>query len=201
MTPAETKGVQPPAEKKKSEAQYNKQPPVHDEQPFAEPLMFARKQFEPKIKPFALKQVRLDPGRLQQVRDWSRGYMLRLPNYRLLYNFRVTAGLPSSARPLCGWEAPTSELRGHFVGHYLSASAFLIGSSGDPEMKSKADDLVSGIAECQAALGPSGYVSAFPDELFVRLDRREKVWAPFYTLHKSWLGCWICMFKPATSRL
>jgi DUF1680 family protein len=188
VAPAESKPAQSPAEKKKSDSEYNRHPPVHEEQPFDEPLRFARKPLNPRIKPFALKQVRLDSGRFQQTRDWSRGYMLRLPNERLLYNFRATAGLPSGATPLGGWEAPTSELRGHFVGHYLSASSFLIGSSGDPEMKAKADGLVAGIAECQAALGTSGYVSAFPEELFVRLDRREKVWAPFYTLHKIMAG-------------
>ena len=45
------------------------------------------------------------------------------------YTFRVNAGLPvGSATPLGGWEQPengkrSSELRGHFVGHFLSASA------------------------------------------------------------------------------
>ncbi len=34
----------------------------------------------------------------------------------------------------------------------------------------------------------SGYVSAFPTEFFDRLDRRENVWAPFYTLHKIMAG-------------
>jgi len=31
-------------------------------------------------------------------------------------------------------------------------------------------------------------VSAFPTELFDRLDRRAGVWAPFYTLHKIMAG-------------
>jgi DUF1680 family protein len=50
---------------------------------------------------------------------------------RLLHMFRVTAGLPSHAEPLGGWEQPTNELRGHFTGHYLSACAMLHATSGD----------------------------------------------------------------------
>lgn len=48
--------------------------------------------------------------------------------------------------------------------------------------------MVAGIAECQAKLNENGYVSAFPSELFVRLDNRQRVWAPFYTLHKIMAG-------------
>jgi Uncharacterized protein conserved in bacteria len=55
-------------------------------------------------------------------------------------------------------------------------------------VKAKADELVAGIATCQDALNGNGYVSAFPDELFDRLNRRVKVWAPFYTLHKIMAG-------------
>ncbi len=47
---------------------------------------------------------------------------------------------------------------------------------------------MAGIAECQAKLNQNGYVSAFPAEFFDRLDRRENVWAPFYTLHKIMAG-------------
>jgi uncharacterized protein len=125
---------------------------------------------------------------LQQARDWNRGYMLRLGNDRLLHNFRVNAGLPSSATPLGGWESPTCEVRGHFVGHYLSASALLFAATGDAAVKSKADELVAGVADCQAALNQNGYISAFPSEFFDRLDRRENVWAPFYTIHKIMSG-------------
>ncbi len=135
-----------------------------------------------------MDDVTLEAGPLQDARDWNRGYMLRLANDRLLHNFRVTAGLPSSAKPLGGWEAPNCELRGHFVGHYLSACALLYAATGDTAVKAKADELVAGIAECQAKLNENGYVSAFPTELFDRLDRRVNVWAPFYTLHKIMAG-------------
>ena len=174
--------------KQKTAAEYNKHSPIHEVEPFAESLAFVRSQVATRVEPFALDELELGPGPLQQARDWNRAYMMRLPNERLLHNFRVNAGLPSSAAPLGGWEALSSELRGHFVGHYLSAAAMLYASTGDDAVKHKADELVAGLAACQAKLGQGGYLSAFPEELFDRLDRRAKVWAPFYTLHKIMAG-------------
>lgn len=43
-------------------------------------------------------------------------YLMSLPEDRLVHNFRVNAGLPSSAEPLGGWESPNVELRGHLPG-------------------------------------------------------------------------------------
>jgi DUF1680 family protein len=186
--PQPTDSSRPPKRIPKTAAEYNRHPPVREPEPFAEPITFTRNEFKSLIEPFALDAVRLNPGPLQDARDWNRAYVMRLPNDRLLHNFRVTAGLPSNATPLGGWEAPKSELRGHFVGHYLSSVAMLYAATGDPAIKTKADALVADIAECQAKLNGNGYVSAFPDELFARLDRREKVWAPFYTLHKIMAG-------------
>src|ERR1039457_4597530 len=148
-------------------------------------------------------------------------YVRRLSADRLLHNFRVNAGLPSSAQPLgawgeaqCefrglfaghypssglsgglpssakplgGWEEPKCELRGHFAGHYLSACGLLYASTGDKEIKAVGDHLVAELAKCQAKLG-SGYLSAFPLELFDRLDVRKRVWAPVYTVHKIMAG-------------
>ena len=59
-----------------------------------------------------------------------------------LYTFRANAGLPvGSAKPLGGWEQPengqrSSELRGHFGGHFLSASAQLA-ATGDKRGQSQ----------------------------------------------------------------
>ncbi len=76
---------------------------------------------------------------------------------RLLHNFRLNAGLPSSAQPLGGWEEPKCELRGHFVGHYLTACALMYASTGDKKLKEKGDQVVAGLAECQAKLGSEAW--------------------------------------------
>lgn len=161
---------------------------VDEPAPFAAPLTFARNDFKPRLQPFALRDVTLEAGPLAQARDWNRAYMMRLPNDRLLHTFRINAGLPSSARPLGGWEDPKCEVRGHFIGHYLSACAMLYAATADTAVKAKADEMVAGLAECQATLNQNGYLSAFPSEFFDRLDKLQKVWAPFYVIHKIMAG-------------
>ena len=76
-----------------------------------------------RARPFDLQQVRLLAGPFKEAQERDRKYLHDLDADRLLHNFRVTAGLPSAAEPLGGWESPNCELRGHFVGHYLSACA------------------------------------------------------------------------------
>jgi DUF1680 family protein len=137
---------------------------------------------------FDLERVRLldGPFRRAMLRDLD--YMLGLDPDRLLHMFRVTAGLPSSAQPYGGWERPDVELRGHTIGHFLSASALMFAATGDARIKAKADAVVAGLAECQKALGPRGYLSAFPENFFDRVESVRPVWAPYYTIHKIMAG-------------
>src|SRR5215469_6503261 len=136
--------------------------------------------------PFPMKQVRLLPGPCLSAQELNRKYLHALPNDRLVYSFRQTAGISTSAEPFGGWEKPDSELRGHFNGgHYLSAIALMYSSTGDEDLKKKGDALVQEMAQCQQS---SGYLSAFPIEFFDRLRDRVRVWAPFYTIHKIMAG-------------
>jgi DUF1680 family protein len=141
----------------------------------------------PDIRPFAPGAVRLLPGPLLDATEVDRQRLLATDPDRLLHMFRITAGLASTAAPLGGWEAPVNELRGHFTGHFLSACALMSAHHGDEALRAKGAAIVEGLARCQAAHG-DGYVSAFPPELFDRLKRRQRVWAPFYTLHKLLAG-------------
>jgi hypothetical protein len=141
-----------------------------------------------KVEPFRLSQVRLRKGPFLDALEADRRYLHLLPSDRLLHNFRVNAGLPSSAEPLGGWEKPDCELRGHFTGgHYLSACALMYASAGDSDLKDKGIALVSELAKCQKA-HQNGYLSAFPEEFFDRLREGRAVWAPFYTYHKIMAG-------------
>jgi uncharacterized protein len=90
--------------KRKSAAEYNKHPPIHESEPFSGPLTFLRSQACIQLQPFALGEVQLGAGPFQQARDLNRAYMMRLPNERLLHNFRINAGLSSNAAPLGGWK-------------------------------------------------------------------------------------------------
>jgi len=141
-----------------------------------------------KVQPFAAGRVQLHEGPFKDAQTWNTAFLKRQSPDRLLQVFRVNAGIPTDATPLGGWEAPGCELRGHFVGHYLSACALLYASTRDEEIKRRADYIVSVLAECQKKLNSQGYLSAFPLEYFDRLDARKDVWAPFYTYHKIMAG-------------
>jgi len=141
-----------------------------------------------KVRPFPMTQVRLGEGPCKVAMEADRQYLRSLPPDRLLHTFRINAGLPSSAEALWGWEKPDCELRGHYAGgHYLSACALMYASSGDEELKNNANTVVAELGKCQSAL-KSGYLSAFPIDYFDRLRERERVWAPFYTVHKIMAG-------------
>lgn len=141
-----------------------------------------------KVRPFPMKQVRLGEGPCKIAMEADRQYLRSLPPDRLLHTFRINAGIASSAEPLGGWEKPDCELRGHYAGgHYLSACALMYASAGDEDLKKSGDIVVAELGKCQSAL-KSGYLSAFPLDFFDRLRERQRVWAPFYTIHKIMAG-------------
>lgn len=62
----------------------------------------------------------------------------------MLWAFRHNAGLPTPGIPFYGsWEDPGCELRGHFVGHYLTALSLVVMSSGNTTARSRLDLYVS----------------------------------------------------------
>jgi len=186
----------PPAGAPNTNTSQPRRGPAPEVPPFDAPIQFTRQDIPAKVQPFPMTQVKLLHSIYTEVAEWNRGYMQRLPADRLLYNFRENAGLDvGAAQPFGGWEQKAngqrgSELRGHFTGHFLSASAQLYASMGDQQAKAKADEIVSALAKCQQKQG-GGYLSAFPTSFWDRLDSMERgniPWAPFYTIHKIMAG-------------
>jgi hypothetical protein len=145
-----------------------------------------------KAEPFLLNQVRLLESPFLRAMELDAKYLLSLDPERLLHTFRLNAGLPSSAIALGGWEEPKCEVRGHCLGHYLSACALMYASSGDERFKFRIDGVVAGLGRCQDALTQKGsnpgYLSAFPESFIDRVEKGSPVWAPYYTLHKIMAG-------------
>jgi DUF1680 family protein len=143
-------------------------------------------------EPFPLADVRLLAGPFHDAMERDQNYLISLDPDRMLHTFRLNVGLPSVAKPLGGWEAPDCQLRGHSMGHYLSALSLMFASTGDARFKQRVDYLVGELAECQsnspAAGFHSGYLSAFPESFIDRVEQRKPVWAPWYTLHKIMAG-------------
>src|SRR5262249_34002338 len=129
-TPALLAQQQPaaPPNPNTSVQQQQRRGPAPEVPPFEAPIEFTRRDVSSKVKPFPMTAVNPLPSPYTEAAEWNRGYMRRLPSDRLLYNFRENAGLSvGSAKPFGGWEAKAdgqrgTELRGHFTGHFLSAS-------------------------------------------------------------------------------
>ncbi len=71
-----------------------------------------------------------------------------------LYNYRDTYGLPTEGYKVAdGWDSPTTKLKGHGSGHYMSALAFAYASTyGTPEgrqIRSRIERMVNELRECQ----------------------------------------------------
>ena len=130
--------------------------------------------------PFRLSDVRLLDGPFRDAMMRDQQYLLSLDPDRLLHNFRVTAGLPSTAQPLGGWEAPeTSSCAGtpsattsrrvvdDVREHRRRA---LQGARRQPGRASwrKVQD-----GRGRKKFHP-GYLSAYPEELFDRVETRQR---------------------------
>ncbi len=128
--------------------------------------------------------------RANQARNTD--YLLFVDPDRMLHTFRLNVGLPSSARPCGGWETPGSEVRGHCTGHLMSGLALTYANTGNQQAADKGRYIVGELALCQArAQGAgfhSGYLSAFPESFFDRLEAGRRVWSPYYMIHKIMAG-------------
>ncbi|KAK9123466.1 hypothetical protein Sjap_013068 [Stephania japonica] len=140
------------------------------------------------LKEMSLHDVRLDPDTIQgRGQQTNLEYLLLLDVDSLVWSFRKTAGLKPAGNPYGGWEKPDCELRGHFVGHYLSATAKTWASTHNQTLYEKMNAVLSVLKECQDTMG-TGYLSAFPTEEFDRFEAIKAVWAPYYTIHKILAG-------------
>ena len=127
--------------------------PLRDVRLLPRPPRRRARRFEPHRRRSSPSRRRRRPPRSLRLGAYTRTPPRRTPRYlldvldhrRLLANFRDVAKLPKEkgVRPYCDagtpdsysnapgacWEAPDCELRGHFVGHYLSAVSFLAASA------------------------------------------------------------------------
>lgn len=173
----------------------------------------------------------LSPGNLfLSNRRRCTDYLLLLDDDRMLYNFRKAFGRDTrNALPLGGWEEPAGLLRGHSMGHYLSALAFAYASTKDSRYCDKADYLVGELRSLQleskgrpeafttkctpgsaAQSGWSrspetwgeGFLSAYSPDQFALLEQYTPyatIWAPYYTLHKLIAGFMDCYEQAGNS--
>jgi DUF1680 family protein len=144
-----------------------------------------------KMRELRGKSVALRDGEYIRRERENREYLMSLKNEHLLLNYNFEAGRYSGrgieTDILGGWEAPTCQLHGHFLGHWLSAAAMRIEETGDAELKAKADAIVSELAVCQRENG-NGWCGPIPEKYLYWIGRGKNVWAPQYTMHKLFMG-------------
>ncbi|MBW4085817.1 beta-L-arabinofuranosidase domain-containing protein [Paenibacillus sp. S150] len=131
------------------------------------------------LKDFRMDQVRITDPYFVNAFTKELQYLKSYDPDRLLAGFRENKGLPPKSSKYPGWES--TEIRGHTLGHYLTALAQAYSATGDDEIALRLKYLLEELALCQQR---SGYLSAFPEELFDHVENKRPAWVPWYTMHK-----------------
>lgn len=149
------------------------------------------------LNSIAKNKVKLLPSIFRERFEINRNYLLSLKNEALLQNFYLEAGIklpgyqvlndPDTDDIFWGWEAPTCQLRGHFLGHWMSAAASIVANEQDYEVKAKLDKIVDELSRCQEMNGGE-WVGSIPEKYFTKLERNQDIWSPQYVMHKTLLG-------------
>ena len=93
-------------------------------------------------------------NRLTHNRDRDIEWLLSLDISQQLYNYRDTYGLSTDGYTESdGWDSPTTKLKGHGTGHFLSALAFAYASAQDggvrEQLRQRIRTMVDQLRECQ----------------------------------------------------
>ncbi len=137
------------------------------------------------------KHVVISDKELHRREEENRDYLMKLTSDNLLFNFRLEAGrfsgrgIPEDAHT--GWESPVCQIRGHFLGHWLSAAAIHYYETGDMELKAKADRIIDELAECQKDNGGQ-WTAPIPEKYLYWIAKGKPIWAPQYNTHKLFMG-------------
>ncbi len=145
----------------------------------------------PVLSPAVVGSVSLRAGLFRERRELTKAYAMRLRTENLLQNHLLEAGVRID-RPIedmhQNWESPHCQLRGHFLGHWLSAVAHFAKTDRDPMLAAREQEVVRELARCQKLNGGE-WVGSIPEKFFAILtDDTRWVWSPQYTLHKTMMG-------------
>lgn len=138
-------------------------------------------------QPLPLSDVQLTgDNRLTNNRDLAVQTILSWDISQQLYNFRDTYGLSTEGYTVAdGWDSPTTKLKGHGTGHYMSALAFAFASTTDEkqrdELRKRMRRMVDELRLCQER--------TFVWDSTLHRYREARDYAPEATL-KTMSGSW-----------
>ena len=97
-----------------------------------------------KARPLPLKSVRLTGDNiLTRNRDRDIAMLLSMDVSQQLYNYHDTYGLTTEGMTVAdGWDSPTTKLKGHGTGHWLSALALAYDATCDEAHKAQHEALL-----------------------------------------------------------
>jgi DUF1680 family protein len=143
------------------------------------------------FNPLPLGAVKLRPGLFQQRFDANHRYLSSLRTENLLQNHLFEAGLwGPNEKPgdiHWGWESPNSQVRSHFVGHWLAAAARVSKVASDNVLAARVDEVVAGLGRCQEANGGE-WVAGIPEKYLYWIAEGRPMWAPHYVAQKPLMG-------------
>lgn len=140
----------------------------------------------------SIENVKLTKGLFYDSQKKGNDVILALDIDRLLAPYYEAANLPPKKRSYGGWEE--REIRGHSLGHWLSAAAAMYETTGDKALLERIDRAVQELATIQDDVGYVGGVKrAHFDEMFsgefqVGHFNIAGTWVPWYNLHKLFAG-------------
>ena len=131
------------------------------------------------IKDFKLNQVKVTDAYFVNSLEKEISYLKSFNSDKLVAGFREVNNMRPKAEKYPGWEV--TEIRGHSLGHYMTAVAQAVAQTGDSELKEKLQYIVDELCKSQLK---SGYLSAFPETLFDNVENKKPAWVPWYTMDK-----------------
>lgn len=138
-----------------------------------------------------IEETKLTESIFTEKRNRDVAYLMELKTENLLFSHYAEAGLNGLLNYTVpahgGWDSPTSQIRGTFVGHWLSAAARISNETADMQLLAKANFIVSEIGRCQEQNG-NGWAFPIPEKYLHSIKAGKNFWAPQYVCHKNMMG-------------
>lgn len=149
------------------------------------------------MRSYSFNEVKVTDSLFRRRMDVNKAYLKELDDTCLLQNYYFEAGIiipglmmfqnPEDVKLHWGWEAPSCQLRGHFLGHYLSAASMIVANDGDEILAAKLRHIISELKRCQELNG-GRWAGPIPEKYFEVLTTDRYIWSPQYTIHKLLMG-------------
>ena len=149
------------------------------------------------MRSYSFNKVNVTDSLFRRRMDVNKAYLKELDDTCLLQNYYFEAGViipglmmfqnPEDVKLHWGWEAPSCQLRGHFLGHYLSAASMIVANDGDEILAAKLRHIISELKRCQELNG-GRWAGPIPEKYFEVLTTDRYIWSPQYTIHKLLMG-------------